>query len=126
MRPEYKELLLRDLCNRLPYGVKVEYNNSACEVLSIDKYNEELTIWKGTGYNIDVKLENVKPYLFPISSMTKEQKKEYAHILVMSSNIAYIQAFGMTVDDWLNKNNFDYRGLIPMGLALDATGKNIY
>jgi hypothetical protein len=58
--------------------------------------------------------------------MTEEQKKEYAHILVMSSNLACSQLIGETAQDWLDKNHFDYRGLIPMGLALDATGLNIY
>lgn len=72
MKQQDKELLLEDLCSRLPYGVEVEYDNCACEVLSIDKDNEVLTIWKSYGYHPDVKLENVKPYLFPISSMTEE------------------------------------------------------
>jgi hypothetical protein len=61
-----------------------------------------------------------------MSSMTEEQKEEYAHILVMSSNLTYSQLLGMTVEDWFNKNHFDYRGLIPMGLAIDATKLNIY
>ena len=71
-------------------------------------------------------IDEIKPYLFPLSSMTETQKEEYAHILAMSSNLAYSQLLGMTVEDWLNKNHFDYRGLIPMGLANDATGLNIY
>ena len=54
MTQEDKELLLRDLCGRLPYGVEVEYNNSSCEVLSIDKDNKELTIWKCYGYKPDI------------------------------------------------------------------------
>jgi hypothetical protein len=58
--------------------------------------------------------------------MTEEQRLEYAHILVMCSNLANCQLLGMTVEDWFNKNHFDHRGLIPMGLANDATGLNIY
>ena len=69
---------------------------------------------------------NYKPYLFPISSMTEEQMEEYAHILVMCGTLAGSQLMRMTVDDWFNKNHFDYRGLIPTNLAIDATGLNIY
>ena len=58
--------------------------------------------------------------------MTKEQKKEYAHILAYTSSVEMIQITGESTYDWLNKNMFDWRGLIPMGLADDATGLNIY
>lgn len=77
MTQEQKELLLKDLCARLPYDVNVEYNSCACEVLSIDKFNEELTIRICPGYCPDVKLEDCKPFLFPMSSMTDEQKKTF-------------------------------------------------
>ena len=124
MTQEEKELLLKDLTARLPYNVEVDYNNSVCEVLSIDKYNEELGIWKSPGYSPIVKLEEVKPYLFPLSSMTEEQKQEYQYI---TERWMYDSSYSISDSiDWLNKNNFDYRGLIPMGLALDATNKNIY
>ena len=119
MTQNEKDLLLKDLCARLPYGVEVEYDNCTCEVLSIDRYNEELTIWKSPGYHPDVKLEDVKPYLFPISSMTEEQKED---MIKSSCGIGSDK----NVFDWWNKNHFDYRGLIPMGLAKDATGLKIY
>lgn len=122
MTQEDKELLLKDLCSRLPYGVEVEYDNCICELLSIDKDNEELTIWKSFGYKPGVKLENCKPYLFPLSSMTEEQKKEYKHFVAFSGNPAGSANF----IDWLNSHYFDWRGLIPKGLAKDATGLNIY
>ena len=127
MTREDKELLLKDLCARLPYGVIVNVKGFDYD------YNDKLTqIYKGVGCSIQVTtnmpydIEQVKPYLFPLSSMTKEQKKEYAHILVMSSNLACSQLIGETTQDWFNKNHFDYRGLIPKGLAIDATGLNIY
>ena len=127
MTREDKELLLKDLCARLPYGVIVNVKRFDYD------YNDKLTqIYKGVGCSIQVTtnmpydIEQVKPYLFPLSSMTKEQKKEYAHILVMSSNLACSQLIGETTQDWFNKNHFDYRGLIPKGLAIDATGLNIY
>ena len=122
MTQEDKDLLLKDLCGRLPYGVNVEYNNCACEVLSIDKDNEELTIWKNFGYKPDVKLEEVKTYLFPMSSMTEEERNEYKHFVAFSGNPTGSANF----IDWLNAHHFDYRGLIEKGLAIDATNKNIY
>ena len=143
MTLEQKELLLKDLCARLPYGVKVEHAKCACEVLSIDAYNEELTIWKCPGYYPDVKLEDAKPYLFPLSSMTEEQKYDfYSRFIENDCDFNDFKEFyldgGMwhkmitslddvdSIIDWFHKNHFDYRGLIPTGLANNAVGKNIY
>ena len=127
MTREDKDLLLKDLCAKLPYGVKAKYYGAAeececCDIIEgIYPMDNEIVIGQ---YALSV--DNIKPYLFPLSSMTKKQKKEYAHILVMSSNLACSQLIGETTQDWFNKYHFDYRGLIPMGLALDATGLNIY
>lgn len=137
MTLEQKDLLLKDLCARLPYDVKVEYDNYAYEVLSIDRFHEELTIWKCPGYYPDVKLEDVKPYLFPISSITEEQWKEITDIQIkeslksIDSNNDYMSNPLFSIGDlktldWCYANHIDYRGLIPMGLAKDATGLNIY
>lgn len=126
MTKEQKNLLLKDLCARLPYGVKCKYYD-CCE----GDY-EEGTIcgFEREEYmqidGVCIRIEEVKPYLLPLSSMTEEQRKEYAHILVMCSNLANCQLLGMTVEDWFNKNHFDHRGLIPRGLAIDATNLNIY
>ncbi len=65
-----------------------------------------------------------KPYLFPMSGMTEEQKKEYQYITERWMNDPSYSISDSI--DWLNKNHFDYRGLIPMELAIDATGKGIY
>ena len=124
MTQEDKELLLKDLCARLPYGVKVEYKNEIFDIEHVSPMYEEVKLDTYETWTVGV--SDIKPYLFPLSSMTKEQKKEYAHILVMSSNLACSQLIGETTQDWFNKNHFDYRGLIPMGLAEDATDKNIY
>ena len=62
----------------------------------------------------------INPYLFPLSSMTEEQQMDLTKFVangIHGENILY---------DWYNKNHFDYRGLIPMGLAIDATSLNIY
>ena len=123
MKQEYKELLLKDLCARLPYGVEVEYNNSTCEVLSIDKYNEELTIWKCPVCYPDIELEDAKPYLFPMSSMTKEQIKEFNSI---TQHCSTYTGKSILLTDFCNRHHIDWRGLIPMGLANDAIGLNIY
>ena len=119
MTQEDKNLLFKDLCARLPYGVNVEYDNNACEVLSIDKYNEELTIWICPGYCPVVKLENVKPFLFPLLSMTMDQGQQWHKYANDRGGLA-------PSTDWLNANHFDYRDLIPKGLANDASNLNIY
>ena len=127
MAQEEKDLLLKDLCARLPYDVKVNCNDKVYNFAGIQYFN--ICILTDDNENnafTTAGIRYIKPYLFPISSMSEEQKKEYAHILVMCGTLGSSQLMHMTIDDWLNKNHFDYRGLIPMGLALDATDKNIY
>ena len=76
-------------------------------------------------------IEYFKPYLFPLSSMTTEQRYEL-HDLIHNLNVLAIKGeigdwiVSSSEIDWYNKNHFDYRGLIPKGLAIDATGLNIY
>ena len=65
---------------------------------------------------------DIKPYLFPMSSMTEEQKSQYNFYL---TRIVFAYDASLLID-WLNKNHFDYRGLIRKGLALDATNLNVY
>ena len=123
MTLEQKELLLKDLCARLPYSVKVEYDKCACEILSIDRFHEELTIWICPGCYPDIELEDAKPYLFPMSSMAKEQIKEFNSI---TQHCSTYTGKSILLTDFCNRHHIDWRGLIPMGLALDATGLNIY
>lgn len=126
MEKKYKELLLKDICARLPYGVIVETPKGKGHVCDIN-----LTIF-GYEFGVNVNptirdnfsISYVKPYLFPMSSMTKEQKQEYQHI---TERWMYDSSYSISDSiDWLNKNHFDYRGLIEKSLALDATGLNIY
>ena len=119
MTQEDKELLLKDLCARMPYEVKICCNNT---VYNIDAYTKS-AFMLAEPLKPDVCLvahiEDIKPYLFPMSSMTEEQKTD---MIKSSCGIGSDK----NVFDWYNKNNLDYRGLIPMDLAIDATDKNIY
>lgn len=117
MKPEDKELLLKDLCARLPYGLKYNYGG-------YDGCDYTMNRVDCNAVDCAFPIENVKPYLFPMSSMTKEQKNEYQYITERWMNDSSYSISDSI--DWLNKNHFDYRGLIPMGLALDATNLNIY
>jgi hypothetical protein len=132
MTQEQKDLLMNDLCSRLPYGVKCSFgvDDAIYEVCGVNPTccgaSEIQATHIKSSINGDFSLSSCKPYLLPLSSMTAEQKREYARVVVMSGNIATTRLAGMTVQDWFSKNHFDYRGLIPMGLANDATNKNIY
>ena len=124
MTQEEKELLLKDLCARLPYGVKLHCCSNV--MVCIGPYTLNTIILdrifnKDTEY---VPFDEVKPYLFPLSSITVEQEIEFINTCTFLRG----STFGWTdrTFDWLNKNHFDYRGLIPMGLAIDATNLNIY
>ena len=129
MKQEDKELLLRDLCARLPYGVVIQtwYGkriNIKC--ISVNVYTNAVELDIPEDDDAKVFIDNVKPYLFPLSSMTEEQKEEFAHVIVTCGTIGSSLLTHMSVEDWLNKNHFDYRGLIPMNLAIDATGLGVY
>ena len=131
-----KDLLLKDLSARLPYDVKgvVTFHKNMTET------REEVRIIDGKLYDRFAKFQDswydnvtIKPYLFPMSSMTDEQKEEF------ESYFGYMPFYNKNeyehvtpyfwvdlIVDFYCKNHLDYRGLIPMGLANDATGKNIY
>lgn len=129
MRQEDKELLLKDLCSRLPYHtrVKVWLKDGTTEEGALDlEHNYGDVLRDAFYYN---KIVEIKPYLFPLSSMTEEQYDQlYIDSRVKNDSIDILDALANDMDaiDWLNKNNFDCRGLIEKGLAIDATGLNIY
>ena len=142
MTQEDKELLLKDLSARLPYGVKIEltrwvmgegtYINAALEPDHIEQLlNDE-----------DGDIE-IKPYLFPMSSMTEEEftkLKEYSGLKYDQLDLASFQngtykcldfylsevpsVVVIKVFDWLNRYHFDYRDLIQIGLAIAVTKEN--
>lgn len=136
MKAEYKELLLADLSARVPYEVKARVKTwswfdfksmeDECVVRYVFPKLNNIYVTTETG-SINVILGHddydIKPYLFPLESMTAEQNLEYSKTYV---NLGFTMAPTPETFDWLNKNHIDYRHLIEKGLALDATGKNIY
>ena len=131
MNEQDKQLLLKDLCSRLPYGVMCNIQTcfvfedgtlrrgSYDKILDLDTVTE-INEWKETG-----ELEKFKPYLRPMSSMTEEERNEYLSIKMQETErVALAEIYRpeaiSEIMDWLNAHHFDYRGLIPMGLAIEA------
>jgi hypothetical protein len=138
MTQEDKDLLLKDLCARLPYWTKVltEDNDKGYIIGADDTENgvfEIHIIEDGDSYTCDESIENFKPYLRPMSSMTEEEYNEYGKETdldvkdsseTLKENLkaksrARISKWYHGVD-WLDAHHFDYRGLIEKGLALEA------
>lgn len=112
MTQEDKELLLIDLCARLPYGTFARIKNYEKEErdVKITVHNIEYALKIGNGW-----WTNCKPYLRPMSSMTDEEKEEY-QAFFNYDGVEYPEEY----IDWLNAHHFDYRGLIEKGLAIEA------
>ena len=131
MTQEDKELLLRDLSGRLPYRVFCNIGLDyplPLQSLSVDKLDGILLDFYKDGKDYQVYLSEVKPYLFPFSSMTEEEQRTLDSMcngVEMVSRLSGLKMFDKAFN-WLKENHFDYRGLIEKGLAIDATGKNIY
>jgi hypothetical protein len=120
MTEKEKQLLLKDLCARLPYGVKVQYNNEIYNIDYISALYEEVKLDIPDNYTIGI--SEIKPYLRPMSSMTKDEVKEYEHTMIP---LGYYDGYTIDTFDWLNRHHFDYRGLTEKGLALEAPN-NMY
>ena len=123
MTQEEKQLLLKDLCARLSYGVIAyasEINKNGIITDVNTSYNMvNLTVDNADGKYELVPLFDIKPYLRPMSSMMEEETEEYKQFL------EDIDWYTYSIDcvpqiDWLNAHHFDYRGLIEKGLALEA------
>ena len=114
MTQEDKELLLKDLCSRLPYGV-ICYNSSTESNFRLFDVTDADSDYPAFDYGYG-ELETVKPYLRPMSSMTEEENEEY-----IKRNL---YGFHWDFVDWCNSKHLDYRGLIPKGLAIEVTKDN--
>mgnify|MGYP006333450219 CR=1 FL=1 len=136
---EEKELLLKDLCARLPYGVicKEYYAKVEGKLVQIGIHYYMCLLSNDYGKNEFAYVPNCKPYLFPLSSMTEEQKKYIADRWGINENFEfeidpnwgkYFVELGDAVGfiNWCYENHLDINGLIPRNLAIDATDKNIY
>ena len=149
MTQENKEFLLKDLCARIPYNVvgkceiDASYDTSFDTIFQTHKFNavlygikEDLLFVTPLIEDNDeqtfaeeevadgVAILDFTPYLFPMSSITEEQKQEYQYI---TERWMYDSSYSIGDSiDWLNAHYFDYRGLIEKELAIDATGLNIY
>ena len=144
MTQEDKQLLLQDLCARLPYGVEIYYSETV-PISTLKTINSE----KGTCIVYDhsqwyrhskFHIEEIKPYLRLMSSMTEEESAELSNIisewfdkelfyLTEESFLEYaLSKINYSINpllfDWLNKKMFDYRGLIKRGLAITVTEEN--
>ena len=151
MTQKYKELLIQDLCARLPYGVKCCIYNFGEDIVRI----KEDVLWSVQGDNIltlksyvekgeAYMYHQIRPYLFPLSSMSEKQKEELNkkfNVQFLGNTIYSIHYHSegcwdtdleLDLQDWLwfinwcYKNHFDICGLIEKGLAIDATGLDIY
>lgn len=130
-----KSLLIKDLCARLPYGVQVQDTRCGISgklhdmlVFPLYKGNDVHDYIATTNFYTDCYYDDItlfKPYLFPMSNMTEEQSKEYHELIGGMFGTSALINFEV-LEDFFHKNHLDYRGLIPMGLAIDATGLNIY
>lgn len=125
-----KQLLLTDLCSRLPCGVKCQFEDT---IRVIDGKKDPFFDYVLSARHLDLFINHknfyIKPYLCPMSSMTEEEEKEYHNLCYEEESEYYKNGewttriyFHETIEsiDWLNVHHFDYRGLIEKGLALEA------
>ena len=151
MTQEDKELLLKDISARLPYGVKCVVTKSRTEEGQKGDVGKIVCVCLEGVDCIDTsnffsEFGNFKPYLFPLSSMSEEMLEELnangffkyrdtiANVSHLESKNGISEEIYTYVDienisfliEYFHSHHIDYRGLIPMGLAIDATGLNIY
>lgn len=139
MTQEEKDLLHKDLCARLPYGVKISVNDKVESLQGINILDNVVDY----GSFLVSDIEEVRPYLFPLSNMTEEQYKEWGDLAgepldeiltrnakgeIMSTLEHHLLVAKSSTEpvNYCYKNHFDINGLIPKGLANDATNLNIY
>ena len=126
MTQEEKQLLLKDLCARLPYGVIVIDNMGRIGTLDNFGFSDRGYPYFGTAPGMIYNTADIKSYLRPMSSMTDEEEDELIDIINGIKLMPLLPHSEMTwygnpeIIDWLNAHYFDYRGLIEKGLALEA------
>ena len=136
MTQEEKQLLLKDLCVRLPYGVRVKISDEDILLYDSEKgtldgkenMGDDCFVIKCSNDSWIISCEDFKPYLRPMSSMTEEEKLQLIrYAIIGDGQIAGIDFVDWVERknvpnyiDWLNAHHFDYRGLIEKGLALEA------
>lgn len=132
---EDKVLLLKDLCARLPYGlilnvgdkdIKLDRQHQGIGILYPEDCSDEFNRRNNSAFYIIISGcyygEDIKPYLRPMSSMTEDEQRTLDSMcdgVEMVSRLSGLKMFDKAFD-WLNKNHFDFRGLIEKGLALEA------
>ena len=116
MKEEDKKLLLIDLCARLPFKPHVYIKDGNVDI-DIDIVLNGTYIYEWLTFPSCQNI-TITPYLRPMSSMTEKERNEWMEITHAQEWLIIRNLDKAT--DWLNKNMFDYRGLIPMGLALEA------
>jgi hypothetical protein len=130
MTQEEKQLLLADLCARLPYKIFAQWHHRALNEFrnvkimkistygkNIDDYYINVLCQPEPGVDYEASIVDIKPYLRPLSSMTEDEKETYQ---MFFNEDGLLNTSIDTYVDWLLEGHFDFRGLIPMGLALEA------
>ena len=122
------QLFKQDLCARLPFGVKVSILGSG--PMELKSVVNSTIGWFAIidGAPTDFGIDEIKPYLRPMSSMTEEELKEFTSFASQSQHRffrgdSYFWYNNYEEEDWLNKHHFDYRGLIEKGLAIEASAE---
>lgn len=108
MNLDERQILINDLCSRLPYGIIVHIirNNKTEQLSCIDATSQEVWLIDASSF---VDIDEIKPYLRPLSSMTEKECEEVGKHITIYDTV-----------DWMNKHHFDYHGLIEKGLAIEA------
>lgn len=123
MTREEKELLVKDICQKLPYGVKIRVEYPFLEEKDWQPENlYGLDLKRQLIAGTSIRIEEVKPYLRPMSSMTEEESEKFEEFLQLQAEYTTGADIRFKYDmfDWLNSRHFDYRHLIEKGLAIEA------
>ena len=120
MTQEEKQILLIDLCARLPYNPKVKYAHFH---KNGDDTDIVLNIYNAHKLLVGMGIYHIKPYLRPMSSMTEEEEHEIMILWNEDFAKGLYPCYPKTTNFYLS-HHLDYRGLIPMGLAIEVTKEN--